>query len=238
MANNEPAIYRSGMVVVAHADDAEWGCSGTVAKWCREGMDVVYVICTDGSKGSSDPDITSQQLVDIRHKEQEAAARVLGVKQVVFLDYEDSMLQPTLELRRDIAREIRRYRPDVIICSAPQRNLNQKGYVGHPDHLAAGEATLSAVFPASRDRLTFPELLEAGLEPHKIREVLISDSENANKWIDVSEVIEIAINALQQHVSQIGDADVGLGMRRSRARAGEPNGIPYAEAFRSFLFNV
>lgn len=238
MPNNEPEVYQRGMVVVAHADDAEWGCSGTVAKWCREGMDVVYVICTDGSKGSSDPNITSQQLVDIRHKEQEGAARVLGVKQVVFLDYEDSMLQPSLDLRRDIAREIRRYRPDVIICPAPQRNLNQKGYVGHPDHLAAGEATLSAVFPTARDRLTFPELVEAGLEPHKVREVLISDSENANKWIDVSEVIEISIKALQQHVSQIGDADVGAGMRKSRARIGEPNGIPYAEAFRSFLFRV
>ena len=97
---------------------------------------------------------------------------------------------------------------------------------------------MSAVFPTARDRLTFPELVEAGLEPHKVREVLISDSENANKWIDVSEVIEISIKALQQHVSQIGDADVGAGMRKSRARIGEPNGIPYAEAFRSFLFRV
>ena len=238
MTNIEPDVYKRGMVVVAHPDDAEYGCSGTVAKWCRQGMDVVYILCTDGSKGSGDPSMTAQRLVEIRHNEQEAAARVLGVKQVVFLDYEDSMLQPTLELRRDIAREIRRHRPDVVICPSPLRNLNERGHVGHPDHLAAGEATLSAVFPTARDRLTFPELLEEGLEPHKVRELLISDSEHADKWIDVSDVIDVSIEALKQHVTQIGSGDVGEGMRRWRAKTGESKGIPYAEAFKSFLFRA
>jgi len=230
--------YERGMVVVAHADDAEWGCSGTVAKWCRQGMDVVYVICTDGSKGSSDPNISSPELVKIRQTEQEAAARVLGVKEVIFLGYEDSMLEPTLELRRDIVKEIRRHKPNVIICPSPTRNLSEQGYIGHPDHIAAGEATLSAIFPSSRDRLTYPELIEEGLEPHKVREVLVTERANADTWIDVTEEIEVAIEALRQHTSQIGDNDVGTGMRKGRSNTGKSKGISYAESFKSFKFSV
>lgn len=231
----EEEQYRRGMVVVAHADDAEWGCSGTVAKWCREGLEVVYVICTDGSKGSSDPDMTPERLADIRRKEQLAAANVLGLKEVVFLGYEDSMLQPTLELRRDIAREIRRHRPDILICPNPRRGLNGTGYIGHPDHLAAGEAALAAVFPAARDRLTFPELLAEGLEPHNVREVLITDQQEPNKWIDVSDTIEIAIEALKQHVSQLkGGNEEGGWMREWRGRVGQHHGMKYAETFKHF----
>ncbi len=234
MAQEEP--YRRAMVVVAHADDAEWGCSGTVAKWCREGMEVAYVLCTDGSKGSSDPQMTPQRLTKLRRQEQLAAAKVLGVKEVVFLGHEDSMLQPTLELRRDIARQIRKYQPDVLICPSPIRSLQGGGYVGHPDHLAAGEAALAAVFPTARDRLTFPELLEEGLEPHKVREVLVmSNHDDADKWFDVSDTIELAIEALKQHVSQVGDVEVGEHMKKSRQQVGEAKGMAYAEAFKGFL---
>ena len=232
MTQDEP--YSRGMVVIAHADDAEWGCSGTVAKWCKDGMEVVYVLCTDGSKGSSDPRITSGELIEIRHQEQLAAAKVLGVKKVVFLGYEDSMLQPTLELRRDITRQIRKYRPDILICPSPVRSISGRHF-GHPDHMAAGEATLAAVFPAARDRLTFPELLAEGLEPHKVREVLVTGNrDEANKWIDVSDTIEVAVEALKQHASQIGDNDVGSSIRTSRKEVGEANGMAYAEAFNHF----
>ena len=165
--------HKRGMVVVAHPDDAEYGCAGTVAQWCRNGMEVVYVVCTDGSKGSSDPDVTVEHLKRTRRQEQLDACDVLGVKEVVFLDYEDAMLQPTLELRRDITREIRRHKPDVVICQSPTRTLRYHGYVGHPDHYAAGEAAISAIFPAARDRLTFPELLAEGLEPHNVAEVMV-----------------------------------------------------------------
>ena len=224
------------MVVVAHPDDAEYSCAGTVAKWCRDGMEMVYLICTDGSKGSSDSNMTTQRLVEIRRKEQIAASRVLGVKEVVFLGYEDAMLQPTLELRRDIAREIRRHRPDVIICPNPQRRLQAGGNIGHPDHLAVGEATLAAVFPTARDRMTFPELLKEGLEPHKVREVLITDNQEPDMWIDVSETIEVAIEALKQHVSQVGDRHEDDGwMGKWRRRAGEDHNMKYAETFRQFL---
>lgn len=231
------APYRRGMVVVAHPDDAEYGCSGTVAKWCRQGMEVVYVICTDGSKGSSDLKITPQRLARMRRKEQLAAGKVLGLEDVVFLEYEDAMLLPTLELRRDITREIRRHKPDILICPSPYRSLRGTRYLGHPDHQAVGEATLSAVYPAARDRLTFPELLKAGFEPHKVRELLIMDDEGADKWIDVSDTIEIAIEAIKQHASQVNRRTVGQRMKDWRREAGQHHGVQYVEAFKHFHFS-
>lgn len=226
--------YRRGMVVVAHADDAEWGCAGTVAKWCAEGWEVVYVVCTDGSKGTDDPGMTGSRLAEVREQEQRKAGMVLGLRDVVFLGYEDSMLQPTLELRRDIAREIRRYRPDVLICENPVRHLSGNGYVGHPDHYAAGEAALSAVFPTARDRLTFPELLEQGLEPHKVREVWVMDHQYSDNFVDVSDYIEIAIEALKQHTTQVAGEDVDHHMKSWRSETGEKVGFRYAEAFKRF----
>ena len=225
---------RKGMVVFAHADDAEWGCSGTVAKWCAEGWDVVYVVCTDGSKGSSDPEMTSKSLIKIREQEQRNAGNVLGLQDVVFLEYEDSMLEPSLELRRDITRQIRRYKPDVVICETPMRRLSYNGYLGHPDHIAAGEAALSAVYPSARDRLTFPELLDEGLEPHEVREVWVMDHHEPDKFVDVTGYMDIAINALKQHETQVNSEDVGAHMKQWRGRTGEKVGFQYAEAFRRF----
>lgn len=233
MTEDKP--FERGMVVVAHADDAEYGCSGTVARWCREGMEVVYVLCTDGSKGSSEPGMTSRQLVDIRRLEQIEAGKVLGLSEVVFLEYEDAMLEPNLALRKDITRQIRKFKPDILICQNPVRNLEGSGYLGHPDHIAAGEATISAVFPASRDRLTFPELLEEGLEPHKVRELLVSGTSNPDKWIDVSETTEIAIQALLKHVSQVNPGnEPGKWMKERRRKAGEHIGMLYAESYKHF----
>ncbi len=224
--------FSRGMVVVAHADDAEWGCSGTVAKWCAQGWEVVYVLCTDGSKGSDDPEITSRELAEIRRREQLNAAKVLGLHQVVFLDHEDAMLQPTLELRRDITREIRRYRPDVLICMSPTRRLTDSIYIGHPDHLAAGEATLSAVFPSARDRLTFPELLEEGLEPHNVAEVWVMEFEEADQYVDVTDYMETAVAALLEHKSQVGEEDTPEHLRGWRSRTGRKVGFQYAEGFK------
>ena len=126
--------------MVAHPDDAEWGCSGTVAKWCKDGMEVVYVICTDGSKGTDDPNVLPQQLTEMRKKEQRNACKVLGVKEVVFLDYEDAMLEPTLELRKDIVRQIRKHKPDVLIAPQPVRYLEGSGYIGHPGPYCRGRS--------------------------------------------------------------------------------------------------
>ena len=156
--------FSRAMVVVAHADDAEWGCSGTVARWCAEGWDVAYVICTDGSKGSDDPAVTSDDLATIREDEQREAARVLGLSQVFFLGFPDAYLESTLQLRKDISRAIRIHRPDVLVCMNPVRNLDGGGYIDHPDHFASGDAAMGAVYPAGRDRLTFPELAKEGLD--------------------------------------------------------------------------
>jgi LmbE family N-acetylglucosaminyl deacetylase len=227
--------YKRGMVVVAHADDAEFGCSGTVAKLCSEGWEMVYVMCTDGSKGSGDREITSEELARIRRQEQINAGKVLGLKDVVFLDYPDAYLQPTLELRRDIAREIRRYRPDVLICQYPMRTLNGFWGVGHPDHMAAGEAALAAVFPTARDHLTFPELLEAGLEPHKVAEVWVMGHPEPDHFVDVTDHMDTAVKALMQHASQINgrnEQELGERMRGWRREDGVGRGMMYAEAFK------
>ncbi len=228
--------YERAMVVFAHPDDAEFGCSGTVAHWALHGMEVVYVQCTDGSKGTSDRNITSEELVEIRRQEQVAAARVLGVKEVVFLNYPDAYLQPTLELRRDIARQIRIHRPDIVICQNPVRTFSGDRGVGHPDHLAAGEATLSAVYPTARDHLTFPEMLAEGLEPHKVKELFIMMGGEPDRWVDVSDSIDTAIEAIKQHKSQIGDRDVGQRVREGRRRIGEPHGFAYGEGFKRIRF--
>ena len=231
--------FSRGMVVVAHADDAEYGSSGTVAKLRSEGWEFVYVLCTDGSKGSSDREITSEELVSTRRQEQINAGKMLGLKDVVFLGYEDSMLQPTLELRRDIAREIRRHRPDVVICSYPLRNLDGGWGVGHPDHLAAGEATLAAVFPTARDHMTFPELLEEGLEPHKVAEVWVVGHPEPDHWVDVTKHFDTSVKALMQHASQIDgrtEEAVSKSMREWRRQRAIGKGMQYAEAFKRINF--
>ena len=232
---SDGAHYQRAMVVVAHPDDAEWGCAGTVAKWCAEGWEVVYVLCTDGSKGSEDPEMTSGRLVEIRKQEQLNAGKVLGLKDIVFLGYEDSMLEPTLELRRDIAREIRRHRPDVLICMNPVRSVDGEGYLGHPDHFASGEAALSAVFPSSRDRLTFTELLREGLEPHKVKEVwMMFHGDTADKFVDVSAYMDTAVDALKAHQTQVSEEDAEVDMRQWRNSTGKKGGFEFAEAFKVF----
>lgn len=231
--------FSRGMVVVAHADDAEFGCSGTVAKLCAAGWEMVYVMCTDGSKGSSDREITQRQLASIRRKEQQNAGKTLGLKDVVFLDYEDSMLQPTLALRKDIAREIRRYKPDVLITMYPMRNLDGGWGVGHPDHMAAGEAALQAVFPTARDHMTFPDLLEAGFEPHKVAEVWIIGHPQPDLYVDVTQHMDTSVAALMQHTSQMNGRDEAWAsemMRRWRRERGVGKGIQYAEAFKRIEF--
>ena len=232
----EEREYNRGMVVVAHADDAEYGCSGTVAKWCAEGWEVVYVICTDGSKGSGDREMTQERLSAIRREEQSNAGKILGLAGVAFLNYEDSMLQPTLELRRDIAREIRRHRPDVLICPSPARGLQGPG--GHPDHLAAGEAALAAVFPTARDHMTFPELLEEGFEPHKVAEVWIMNHPEPDHWVDVTDHVETGARALAAHVSQVGgpvEETIEM-MKRWRWKRAIGTGLQYAEGYRRVAY--
>ena len=230
--------YSRAMVVMAHADDAEWTCAATMAKMCAEGWEVVLVLCTDGSKGSEDPEMTSERLAAIRAEEQRESGRILGLKDVVFLGYPDSYLEPTLQLRRDLAREIRRHRPDVVITEPPTRDIDSRYYGSHPDHLATGEAALAAVFPTARDQLTFPELLEEGLEPHKVREVwIVGGMEGSDHFVDVEGYIDTAIEALKAHRSQVSPEAAERYFPIGRAETAAKVGLKYAEAFKTIRYH-
>ena len=234
---------KTAMVVTAHPDDAEWGCSGSVAKWTREGWDVIYVLCTDGSKGSEDRKISGKKLVAIREEEQIKAGEILGLKAVEFLGYPDGYLEPTLDLRKDISREIRKYKPSILITTNPTRDLLGRGYIGHPDHFAAGEAALSAVFPSARDHLTFPELIKEGYEPHKVKEVWINmfnAGNNDHLFFNPIEKqdLEKAIKALLAHKSQISDSKRAKEYMTSRRKEiGKMCNSKFAETFTKFELN-
>ena len=204
------------LIVMAHPDDGEFSCGGTIARWASEGRDIYYCLVTDGQVGDAgDTEITSEQLARVRQEEARAAARALGVRnEVIFLHYMDSRLEPTLELRRDIARVIRRVRPDVVICQDPTTRWSGSGYINHPDHRAAGEATLAAIMPVASTRLAFPELAAEGLAPHNVREIYISGTQNADRWVDISGFLDAKIEGLRAHKSQMRDWDPAEGVKR------------------------
>jgi LmbE family N-acetylglucosaminyl deacetylase len=236
----EQTEVRCVMVVVAHPDDAEFSAAGTVAKWAREGKEIVYVLCTAGDKGTSDPSISPAQMAEVRRREQEAACRVLGVKEVVFLGYEDGVLESTLELRRDVVRQIRRFKPDVVICPDPMSRWSGQQYLNHPDHRAAGDAALDAVYPSARDPHVFPELLAEGLQPHKVREVYIISREHADVYVDIGETIDTKIAALHEHASQVADHkdQVDQWVRDGARRTAEGQPMEYAEGFKYVKLRV
>jgi len=219
------------LLVAAHPDDTEFSSGGTVAEWVRQGREVCYLVCTRGDKGSADPDMLPGRLMRIREAEQRAAADVLGVKQVGFLDFRDGELAPTLELRGEIVYAIRKLRPDVVLTHDPA-TLYSEEFINHPDHRAVGQAALDAIYPTARDRLQFPEHRAEGLEPHKVREVYLWGSLRPNHWVDITPSFDRKIQALVKHESQISDP-AGIGARMlDRARAlGQPHGIDLAEAF-------
>ncbi len=225
---------KRAMCVFAHPDDAEFGCAGTIARWVNEGLEVVYVLTTDGSKGSSDPNVSGEQLIQTRQNEQRDAAAELGVHEVEFLNHPDGYLEHTLELRRDIARMIRKHKPDRLISMTSTRSFTNSGYINHPDHIATGDATLAAVYPTARDRMTFPELITEGYEPHKVREVYVTGTETPDCWIDISETIDKKIAALYRHASQVSDPDLPKWIRERGAKVAEGQDMQYAECFKVF----
>jgi LmbE family N-acetylglucosaminyl deacetylase len=228
------------MVIMAHPDDAEFGCSGTVARWVREGWDVYYVVCTDGGSGGSDDatDVSPEarrQITETRMQEQRNACRILGVKDVIFMGYPDGMLRPTLELRKDIVRLLRQYRPARVICQSPERTWVPELSIPrhHPDHLAAGEATLAALYPASQNPWDFPELLAEGLKPHKVSEIYIVGAPVENHYVDITETFETKLEALRAHTSQVSadfEAIVPM-LRYWAASVGKKIGSLYGESF-------
>jgi LmbE family N-acetylglucosaminyl deacetylase len=224
------------LVIFSHPDDAEFGAAPTIAALARLGARLDYLVTTDGGKGTDDPAVTPRQLAATRRAEQRAAADVLGVTEIVHLDYPDGYLTPSLDLRRDISRQIRRFRPDLVIAQNPQRRSDGNPFIAHPDHLATGEATLAAVYPAARDRLNFPELIDEGLDPWKVRQVLVTGVERPNLWIDVAETLETGMRALRCHVSQVDDWEaVETRILERTAEAGRAVGLDRAQAFLSIL---
>jgi LmbE family N-acetylglucosaminyl deacetylase len=217
------------LVVTAHPDDAEFGAGGTVAKLAREGKEITYVIATDGSKGSSDRTMTPERLAAIRQEEQRQAARTLGVERVQFLGYTDGELEDTQAFRRDITREIRRWRPDLIITQNPHRTYNL--YASHRDHRITAGVVLDCVYPLARDHMAFPELL-AEFEPHKVAEIYVMSWDNPQLVVDISDTMDLKLKALTCHVSQVGNfKGVDERVRQRSAELGAPKGYAYAEAF-------
>jgi len=187
------------LVIVPHPDDAEFGAAGTVAKLVRGGKIVVYIICTMGDKGTSDRQMKPEKLAEIRQAEQRAAAEILGVSDVIFLGYHDQELEYTAELRKQLVRLIRQYSPQTLITIDPY----QRYLWWHRDHRVCGEVTMDAIFPYARDHLAYPDMLEEGLEPHKVTELLLMNSENINYRVDITEVYDIKMAALAAHQSQM-----------------------------------
>jgi LmbE family N-acetylglucosaminyl deacetylase len=223
------------LVIFSHPDDAEFSAAPTIAALTGRGVAVSYVVTTDGGKGTEDPAMTPERLAATRIAEQRAAADVLGVGEIVHLGYPDGYLTPSLDLRRDIVRQIRRFRPELVIAQNWQRRDDGNPFIAHPDHLATGEATLAAVYPAARDRLNFPELArDEGLEPWKVRQVLVTGIERPNLWIDVSQTMQRGLEALRCHASQFEKWDeVETRVRERVGEAGKPVGLRMAQAFLS-----
>lgn len=227
------------MLVIPHPDDGESGAAGSVAKWTREGCRVLYVVCTNGDKGASDPEMTSERLAGIREEEQRKASAVAGAEEVVFLGYGDGELEDTREFRGRLVEQVRRWKPDVVLAMDPVRKESH----GHRDHRVSGQAAMDACFPYARDRLHYPEHAASGLEPHKTGAMLLWGTESPNAVVDIGETMETKMRALAAHESQLS-ADFarveGFVKRRAEAaaeRAAEHgHSFAYAEVFRRVAF--
>jgi LmbE family N-acetylglucosaminyl deacetylase len=201
--------------------------AGTVARWTREGKEVIYVVCTNGDKGTNDPNIQPEELARIREQEQLAAAELLGVREVVFLRYPDQSLEDTPEFRKEIVRLIRKYKPETVVTVDPYRR-----YLSHRDHRITAQVTLDAVFPYANDAYSYPDLLEQGLQPHRVKEVLICGTGDPNYYINITDTLDVKIAALRCHKSQIGDRpEITEWMRRQATMSAEGQDYELAEAF-------
>jgi len=233
MKHNFPLLQPKIILgIAAHPDDLDVGAGGTIAEFIRRGAQVHYLILTDGSKGSDDPAVTSAELITIRQSEQQRALEIVAGKSVTFLDYPDGGLEVNMELKKDIVKVIRKLRPDVVITMDPTMIYSSKmGIINHPDHRAAGQATLDAIFPLARDRLTFPELLDEGYEPHKVTTALLINFDTSNYSVDITDTFDIKIDAMKAHVSQFGDLEGATWPRDMALRQGQRAGYSLAESF-------
>jgi LmbE family N-acetylglucosaminyl deacetylase len=238
MSNEKEFIPKIAMSIHAHPDDQDFTVAGTLAKWAATGCEIVTVIITDGSAGSNDPMYAADYkptLASIREQEQRAANAILGIKETIFLGQPDGELEPTVLLRKEITRLIRRYKPEVIVTSDPQAVFYGNGYINHPDHRAAAQLALYAAFPSAGSRLLFADLLDEGYEPHNVKRVYIHGAEKPDTWVDISETLDTKITALKQHVSQVDTHEVDDWMRKWAEREGKEKEFQYAEAYKVMI---
>jgi LmbE family N-acetylglucosaminyl deacetylase len=224
----------SAMVIAAHPDDIEFTCAGTLARWARSGARLCYVLCTSGEAGIDDLAVPREQAAATREAEQQAAAAVVGEVDVVFLRLPDGLLEPTLDLRRRLVREIRRFRPEVLICGDPDLIWMGPAFLNHPDHRAAARAALEAAWPAAGQVSLFREMADEGLRAHRPRKIYVTGwmQPGADLWVDIGETIETKIEALRAHASQMSGTDPGNFIRSWAAGNAQSRGMDYAEGFR------
>ena len=227
------------LAVFAHPDDMDFSSSGTIAKWAKKGSIITYLVCTDGSKGSDDPKMTSRKLSLIRKKEQLKAAKILGVKNVIFLTHKDGELVVNMKLKEDISKVIRQKKPDVVITLDPTFLYSTKrGFVNHSDHRAAGQAAIDAVFPLARDRLNFPSHEKQGLLSHKVKTLLLVAMEDPMHFEDITSTLDIKFRTLKAYTSQVTpDAAFEKRVRERCKMIGKKVGFPYAEGFKRIEFS-
>lgn len=238
MTNHREFLPKSAMSIHAHPDDQDFTVAGTLAKWARAGSEIVSVIVTSGDAGSNDPSRDAgykAELARLREAEQRAANQLLGIRETVFLRYPDGALVASIDLRRDLTRVIRRYKPEVVVTGDPSAWFYDNDYVNHPDHRAASEAAIYAVFPSAGTRMIFPELLDEGLQPHNVKRLYIHGSEKPDTWVDIRDTIDLKIQALKLHASQQDTHDAEEPLREWAEEEGKEKGLRYAEAFRAMI---
>jgi LmbE family N-acetylglucosaminyl deacetylase len=230
------ASLRRILCISAHPDDNEFTIGGTVARWAREGRDVGFCLVTTGGAGVNEHTPSSEGLIPLREKETRAAAKILGVKEVILLGYADGTLEPTLAMRRDLTRVIRRFRPDIVMTGDPTVRYYGNEYMNHPDHRAVSSAALDAVFPSSETSAIFPELLAEGLPAHKVKQVFISGSLQPDVYVDIARTLRLKCRALKAHRSQVGKGEwVDQLLTGWAVRDGKKAGLRHAEAFKRMV---
>lgn len=222
-------MAETALVIAAHPDDGEFGCAGYTIQMVARGWNVDYLICTNGAKGTEDRAMPRERLISLRREEQREACRRMGVRDVYFLENEDSELVYTRALLGQVVRHIRMVRPDTVITHDPTDIIIRDSFINHPDHRATGTAALDAVYPTARDHLNFPEHLQQGLEPHKVREVLLWNSNHPNFDVDVTAQVDLKIHALSAHVTQFGKQEDFANFSRERWKSDDGR---YLERFR------
>jgi LmbE family N-acetylglucosaminyl deacetylase len=225
------------LVILAHPDDPDFFCGGSIARWIKQGHIVKYYLLTQGDKGFNDRKSSPEKIALTRQLEQRAAAAVLGVQSVTFLNYQDGYLVPSLDIRKDVVRIIRKERPDILVTCDPTNLFPRPGSINHPDHRAAGQIVVDATFPASGNSFYFQDLLEAGLEPHSVKEVWLSVAAQPNVTIDVTEFWGLKIQALHEHKSQIGNPqEFDKRMQSRKTPESTPENPRYEEKFFRIVF--